>query len=73
MLVGDCSKCKASGLPVKDGQLAVHMSSGKPCDWGIPERTYNWDSPPFINNIHLSFFQNMSMMLDILEEVWEEK
>jgi hypothetical protein len=66
MILGDCARCKATGLPVKNGQLVPHMSAGKPCNWGIPARTYEWNTHHF-DNVHLDFFQNMSMMLDILE------
>jgi len=67
MIFGSCGKCSASNLPVKNGQLVPHMSKGKPCDWAIPSDTKEGLDLPFVNNPHLDFFNNMSIMLDLLE------
>ena len=67
MIFGSCGKCSATNLPVKDGELVAHMSKGKPCDWAIPLDAREGLDIPFVNNPHLSFFENMSTMLDLLE------
>ena len=68
MIFGVCPKCGSSKLPVKNGELVQHMGSKKPCDWAIPASTQEGIDLPYVTNPHLSFFQNMQIMLDLLEE-----
>ena len=68
MLFGDCQKCGAKLLPIKDGQLIQHMGSSRPCDWSFPINKREGFDHPYVTNPHLSMFDNFMIMLDILEE-----
>lgn len=68
MLLGVCSKCKASSLPVREGVLAAHFDNSKLCTNSVPGETYPSTTPCYINNPSLTFFEQMKAMLELLEE-----
>lgn len=67
MKFGTCQKCGAKLIPIDNGLLVQHMGSKRPCDWGIPSDVRQGIDIPFVNNPHLSLFQNMTKMLNLIE------